>query len=116
MFETILLPYVTDATDFILMIANVTVQQGPTIPPPTTPGATAPANVADQIADWQTKIRLIVNAIVAIFAIVGGFLVFFQYMQGNDQAQKNFIKFIIGLAIMGLINMLIKFFIPAATV
>jgi hypothetical protein len=37
-------------------------------------------------------------------------------MQGNDQAQKNFIKFIIGLAIMGLINMLIKFFIPAAIV
>jgi uncharacterized YccA/Bax inhibitor family protein len=50
---------------------------------------------------------------VAIFAIVGGFLVFFQYMQGNDQAQKNFIKFIIGLAIMGLINVLVTFFTGA---
>ena len=108
MFETILLPYATDATDFIFIIA----------PYADTPavGTTDPANVADQITAWQTKIRLIVNTIVAIFAIVGGFLVFFQYMQGNDQAQKNFIKFIIGLAIMGLINVLIKFFIPAATV
>jgi hypothetical protein len=106
MFEIILLPYVTDATDFILMIADT---DG------TEPAAGTEA-IAAQISDWQTKIRLIVNAIVAIFAIVGGFLVFFQYMQGNDQAQKNFIKFIIGLAIMGLINMLIKFFIPAATV
>ena len=112
MFETILLPYVTDATDFILMIAKTGTVGGVGGPPA---GAT-PSTVATQIADWQTKIRLIVNAIVAIFAIVGGFLVFFQYMQGNDQAQKNFIKFIIGLAIMGLINMLIKFFIPAATV
>ena len=66
--------------------------------------------VYDQIIIWKDLIRTIVNSMVAIFAIVGGFLVFFQYMQGNDQAQKNFIKFIIGLAIMGLINMLVTFF------
>jgi hypothetical protein len=111
MFETILLPYVTDATDFIFIIAKTGTAGEVGAPPAATSSA-----VATQIADWQTKIRLIVNSIVAIFAIVGGFLVFFQYMQGNDQAQKNFIKFIIGLAIMGLINMLIKFFIPAAIV
>ena len=109
MFETILLPYVTNATDFIFIIAPYTDTE-PAV------GTTAPANVADQITAWQTQIRIIVNSIVAIFAIVGGFLVFFQYMQGNDQAQKNFIKFIIGLAIMGLINMLIKFFVPEASV
>jgi hypothetical protein len=114
MFETILLPYVTDATDFILMIANVTVQQGPNITPPASTPATGTSDVAIKIDEWQTKIGIIVNSIVAIFAIVGGFLVFFQYMQGNDQAQKNFIKFIIGLAIMGLLNVLVKFFIPDA--
>jgi len=68
-----------------------------------------------ELAKWGALIRTILNTVVAIFAIVGGFLVFFQYMQGNDQAQKNFIKFIIGLAIVGLINLIVKFFLPNAT-
>jgi orotate phosphoribosyltransferase len=67
-----------------------------------------------QLVTWGTSIRRIINIITAIFAIVGGFLVFFQYMQGNDQAQKNFIKFIIGLAIVGLVNVIVTFFLPDA--
>lgn len=68
-----------------------------------------------QIAIWGTTIRTILNTTTAIFAIVGGFLVFFQYMQGNDQAQKNFIKFIVGLAIVGLVNLIVLFFLPGTT-
>jgi len=89
MFETIILLYKTNF-NWMLIISEDT--------------------VAGKIIEWKDLIRTIVNSMVAIFAIVGGFLVFFQYMQGNDQAQKNFIKFIIGLAIMGLINMLVTFF------
>ena len=89
MFETILLLYKTNF-NWMLIISDDT--------------------VIKKIIEWKDLIRTIVNSMVAIFAIVGGFLVFFQYMQGNDQAQKNFIKFIIGLAIMGLINMLVTFF------
>jgi orotate phosphoribosyltransferase len=69
-----------------------------------------------QLVTWGTSIRRIINIITAIFAIVGGFLVFFQYMQGNDQAQKNFIKFIIGLSIVGLVNLIVTFFLPDADV
>ena len=51
--------------------------------------------------------------IVGIFAFVGGFLIFIQYMQGNEQAQKNFIRFIIGLAIFGLVALVANMFIPS---
>lgn len=69
-----------------------------------------------QLLDWGATIRTILNIITAIFAIVGGFLVFFQYMQGNDQAQKNFMKFVIGLGIVGVVNLVINFFLPGAAV
>ena len=72
------------------------------------------ATIETQLSSWGGTIRTILNVITAIFAIVGGFLVFFQYMQGNDQAQKNFIKFVIGLAIVGLVNLIVSFFLPAA--
>lgn len=78
------------------------------------PFQTGPASIEDQITDWGGTIRTILNIATAIFAIVGGFLVFFQYMQGNDQAQKNFIKFVIGLAIVGLVNLIVTFFLPNA--
>lgn len=70
----------------------------------------------DQLLEWGNDIRTILNIITAIFAIVGGFLVFFQYMQGNDQAQKNFMKFVIGLGIVGVVNLVINFFLPDAAV
>jgi hypothetical protein len=69
-----------------------------------------------QLLAWGGTIRTILNIITAIFAIVGGFLVFFQYMQGNDQAQKNFMKFVIGLGIVGMVNLIINFFLPTAAV
>jgi orotate phosphoribosyltransferase len=72
--------------------------------------------IDSQLITWGASIRKILNIVTAIFAIVGGFLVFFQYMQGNDQAQKNFIKFIIGLAIVGLVNVIVTFFLPSADV
>ncbi len=74
-----------------------------------------PQELATQLETWGETIRTILNIITAIFAIIGGFLVFFQYMQGNDQAQKNFIKFVIGLAIVGLVNLIVGFFLPDAT-
>lgn len=73
-------------------------------------------SIDSQLITWGGSIRRILNIVTAIFAIVGGFLVFFQYMQGNDQAQKNFIKFIIGLAIVGLVNVIVTFFLPNADV
>ncbi|MFB3390082.1 hypothetical protein [Flavobacterium sp. LAR06] len=73
-------------------------------------------SIDGQLIAWGGSIRRILNIVTAIFAIVGGFLVFFQYMQGNDQAQKNFVKFIIGLAIVGLVNVIVTFFLPDADV
>ena len=73
-------------------------------------------SIDSQLIEWGASIRKILNIVTAIFAIVGGFLVFFQYMQGNDQAQKNFIKFIIGLGIVGLVNVIVTFFLPDADV
>jgi hypothetical protein len=69
-----------------------------------------------QLLECGKTIRTILNIVTAIFAIVGGFLVFFQYMQGNDQAQKNFMKFVIGLGIVGIVNLIIGFFLPDAAV
>lgn len=62
----------------------------------------AQAGVDAQIKTWGTAIDTALKAAVGVFAIVGGFIVFIQYMQGNDSAQKNFIKFVIGLAIFAL--------------
>ena len=79
-----------------------------------TAAASSVSSIDVQLSEWGNSIRTIINVCTAIFAIVGGFLVFFQYMQGNDQAQKNFIKFVVGLAIVGLVNLIVKFFLPAA--
>jgi len=68
--------------------------------------------IDQQLEDWSNEIQNILNIVTGLFAIVGGFLIFFQYMQGNDQAQKNFIKFVIGLAIFGLVNLIASFFLP----
>jgi len=70
--------------------------------------------IESQLSTWGQTVRNVLNIVTAIFAIVGGFLVFFQYMQGNDQAQKNFIKFVIGLSIVGLVNVIVQFFLPKA--
>ena len=69
-------------------------------------------DLTTRLTEYGVSVRVILNLVVAIFAVVGGFLVFFQYMQGNDQAQKNFVKFIIGLAIVGLVNFIVGFFLP----
>ena len=77
----------------------------------TPPTPTTPSTVEQQITTWSTSIQSILNVVTGLFAIVGGFLIFLQYMQGNDQAQKNFIKFVIGLAIFGLVNVISSFFL-----
>lgn len=76
-------------------------------PPPTT----NPQTIDGQLTTWATDIQNILNIITGLFAVIGGFLIFLQYMQGNDQAQKNFIKFVIGLAIFGLVNLISSFFL-----
>ncbi len=82
----------------------------------TTAPALAQGNPADEVQStiegWSADIQKILNAAVSIFAIGGGFLIFIQYMQGNEQAQKNFIRFIIGLAIFGLVAIIAKIFLP----
>ena len=64
-----------------------------------------------KISEWQKSLSDVLKAAVAVFAIGGGFLVFFQYMQGSEQAQRNFIRFLIGLAIFGLVDAIVSFFI-----
>ncbi|GAA4277182.1 hypothetical protein [Aquimarina mytili] len=72
------------------------------------------SDVQTQLGTWGSDIKTILNAVVGIFSIAGGFLIFIQYMQGNEQAQKNFIRFIIGLAIFGLIALIANIFLPGA--
>ncbi|UOB18433.1 DUF4134 family protein [Abyssalbus ytuae] len=69
------------------------------------------SEVTSKINQWGQTIKTILNAVVGIFSFVGGFLIFIQYMQGNEQAQKNFIRFIIGLAIFGLVALIANIFI-----
>ena len=69
------------------------------------------ADIITKVGEWEGTIKNVLNAGVAAFAIVGGFVVFLQYMQGNDQAQKNFVKFVIGLAIFGLIDLIANVFL-----
>jgi len=64
-----------------------------------------------KIAGWTQTLKTSLNAGVAAFAVVGAFLIFVQYMQGNEQAQKNFVRFVIGLAIFGLVDVITHVFI-----
>lgn len=64
-----------------------------------------------KIAGWTTTLKTSLNAGVGAFAVVGAFLIFVQYMQGNEQAQKNFVRFVIGLAIFGLVDVIANVFI-----
>jgi len=69
-------------------------------------------DIDSQIETWGETISDALNAAVGVFAVVGGFIIFIQYMQGNDQAQKNFIKFVIGLAIFALAAAIVNVFLP----
>lgn len=73
--------------------------------------STSTTAISDQLTTWKTAIGSFLNIITGLFAVIGGFLIFLQYMQGNDQAQKNFVKFIIGLAIIGMVNLIAGFFL-----
>jgi hypothetical protein len=52
----------------------------------------AQTDIVSQIGTWKQSIKTILDAAVAVFAIAGGFIVFLQYMQGSEQAQRNFIR------------------------
>jgi hypothetical protein len=69
------------------------------------------AAITNQINLWNAEVVLVLDVVVALFGIVGGFLIFMQYMQGNEQAQKNLIKFVIGLGIFGIIELVVKMFL-----
>ncbi|MDH7445842.1 hypothetical protein [Aquimarina sp. 2201CG14-23] len=76
--------------------------------------ADAMAQVGDietRMTGWSDNLKTVLNIGVGAFAIVGGFIVFLQYMQGNDAAQKNFVKFVIGLAIFGLVDVIATVFL-----
>ena len=74
----------------------------------------AQTTIDTQLTTWGDTLRTSLNVLVGIFAIIGGFLIFIQYMQGNQDAQKNFIRFVIGLAIFGLVTLIANLFLPAA--
>ncbi|RLJ30720.1 hypothetical protein CLU97_0104 [Chryseobacterium sp. 7] len=69
------------------------------------------STIDTKISGWTTTLKTSLNAGVTAFAVVGAFLIFVQYMQGNEQAQKNFIRFVIGLAIFGLVDVITHVFI-----
>lgn len=69
------------------------------------------AAITNQINLWNADVVIVLDVVVALFGIVGGFLIFMQYMQGNEQAQKNLIKFVIGLGIFGIIELVVKMFL-----
>lgn len=69
------------------------------------------SEITSQIDKWKEDVKTILDAAVAAFTIAGGFIVFLQYMQGSEQAQRNFIRFLSGLAIFGLIEAITRFFI-----
>ncbi len=68
-------------------------------------------DIKAKIDGWTATLKTSLNAGVAAFAVVGAFLIFVQYMQGNEQAQKNFVRFVIGLAIFGLVDVITHVFI-----
>jgi len=72
-------------------------------------------NIITKMNSWKSTLKTVLNVGVAVFALVGGFLIFIQYMQGNESAQKNFIRFVIGLAIFGLVDLVAQVFIGTAT-
>lgn len=72
----------------------------------------AQQTIDGQLQSWTNQITTTLNIVVGVFAIVGGFMIFLQYMQGNDQAQRNFIRFVIGLAIFGLVTLITNVFLP----
>jgi len=67
-------------------------------------------DITTAIKLWGGRIKGVLDAAMAVCVIGGGFIIFMQYMQGNDQAQKNFIKLIIGVAIMQLISFVMGVF------
>ncbi len=60
-----------------------------------------------KIDTWKTSVDSALDAAIALFAVVGGFLVFFQYMQGNEQAQKNLIRLVIGVGVFAIAKLLV---------
>ncbi|TQM22133.1 hypothetical protein [Chryseobacterium aquifrigidense] len=74
-------------------------------------GGSGAGTIDAKISGWTTTLKTSLNAGVAAFAVVGAFLIFVQYMQGNEQAQKNFVRFVIGLAIFGLVDVITHVFI-----
>jgi cytochrome bd-type quinol oxidase subunit 2 len=70
-------------------------------------------DITNKLTEWSGIITSVLNSAVGIFALVGGFLIFIQYMQGNQDAQKNFIRFVIGLAIFGLVTLIANVFLPS---
>ena len=70
-----------------------------------------PPRFLDKLAAWKATVKSSLDAAVLVFAIVGAFLIFVQYMQGNEQAQKNLIRFVIGLAVFGLATLIAQTFI-----
>jgi len=66
--------------------------------------------IAAQVNTYVLEVKTIMIAVVSLYVIIGGFLVFSQYAQGNQEAQKNLIKFVVGLVVLGLTNLFVTTF------
>ena len=89
-------------TKFSLLVASLLVSQAV---------LSQDTDITTKITEWGEVVSTSLNAAVGVFAVVGGFLIFIQYMQGNQEAQKNLIKFIIGLAVFGLSALIVNIFV-----
>ena len=97
MFKTMLMSFMLRALKITIFIIDAAPSDNTTI-------------IVSTVKAWGEQIKLVLNSVVAVCVIGGGFLIFMQYMQGNDQAQKNFIKLIIGVGIMKLITYVVGMF------
>ncbi len=77
-----------------------------------TTGITLFSDLIAEVGGWLYTANSIMEYFVAFFAVGGGFLIFFQFIQGNDQAPKNLIKLIIGIVFFVLAFSLISVFLP----
>ncbi len=70
------------------------------------------ASVDAQIQQWHIDVMHVLDSVVTFFGMIAAFLILTQYVQGSDQASKNFVKFVVGLAIYSVVEDIVGMFLP----
>ncbi len=65
-------------------------------------GISAAENIDNKIVNWTLGMSDSFDVVAAFFALGSLLMIFFHYMQGNEQGSKSFIKLLVGLAIFKL--------------